>query len=171
VLAQTCASEAACTGCGVASRRCTAATTSSSWPNLRAARKCLMACRRAGSSAATTCAPRRCMRSRRPGLMTRCGRRSCSLLAVALVLGGLAGAVLTGRLSCAVSRSTLVRFFRAAADPADKTRWCRVASLRGRSGSTDSGPACRDSRRAGSRADHHRDPRRALSRSIVDYAR
>ena len=56
-----------------------------------------------------------------PGLTTRYGRRTCSLqavlAAVALALGGRAGARLTGRLSCAVSRSTLLRLIRAAADP------------------------------------------------------
>jgi Transposase len=48
-----------------------------------------------------------------PGLTTRYGRRTCTLQAVlqavALALGGRAGARLTGRLACAVSRSTLIR--------------------------------------------------------------
>ena len=39
------------------------------------------------------------------------------LQAVALALGGRAGARLTGKLACAVSRSTLVRLICAAADP------------------------------------------------------
>jgi len=39
------------------------------------------------------------------------------LAAVALALGGRAGARLAGHLACAVSRSTLVRLIRAAADP------------------------------------------------------
>jgi transposase len=56
-----------------------------------------------------------------PGLTTRYGRRTCHLQAVleavALALGGRAGARLTGHLACAVSRSTLVRLIRAAADP------------------------------------------------------
>ena len=60
-----------------------------------------------------------------PGLTTRYGRRTCSLQAVlqavALALGGRAGARLTGRLACAVSRSTLMRLIRAAADPDDQT--------------------------------------------------
>jgi hypothetical protein len=38
-----------------------------------------------------------------------------------MALGGRAGARLTGRLSCAVSRSTLVRLIRAAADPDNGT--------------------------------------------------
>ena len=59
-----------------------------------------------------------------PGLMIRYGRRTCSLQAVllaVLALGGQAGARLTGHLACAVSRSTLVRLIRAAADPDDQT--------------------------------------------------
>jgi hypothetical protein len=52
-----------------------------------------------------------------PGLTTRYGRRICGLqavlAAVALALGGRAGARLTGRLACAVSRSTLVRLIKA----------------------------------------------------------
>jgi len=53
------------------------------------------------------------------------GRRTCGLQAVlqavALALGGRAGARLTGRLACAVSRSTLLRLIRAAADPDGQT--------------------------------------------------
>ena len=60
-----------------------------------------------------------------PGLTTRYGRRTCTLQAVlqavVLALGGRAGARLTGRLACAVSRSTLVRVIRAAADPDGQT--------------------------------------------------
>ena len=60
-----------------------------------------------------------------PGLTTRYGRRTCTLQAVlqavGLALGGRAGARLTGHLACAVSRSTLVRLIRAAADPDDQT--------------------------------------------------
>ena len=60
-----------------------------------------------------------------PGPTTRYGRRTCTLQAVlqavALALGGRAGARLTGRLACAASRSTLVRLIRAAADPDGQT--------------------------------------------------
>ena len=56
-----------------------------------------------------------------PGLTVRYGRRTCgldaALEAVGLALGGRAGARLTGRLACAVSRSTLIRLIRAAPDP------------------------------------------------------
>ena len=43
------------------------------------------------------------------------------LRAVALALGGRAGARLTGRLACSASRSTLLRLIRAAPDPAGPT--------------------------------------------------
>jgi transposase len=56
-----------------------------------------------------------------PGLTTRYGRRTSTLDevlgAVALALGGRAGSRLTGRLACAVSRSTLLRLIRAMPDP------------------------------------------------------
>jgi len=56
-----------------------------------------------------------------PGLTTRYGRRTCGLQAVlqavALALGGRAGARLAGRLACSASRSTLLRLIRAAPDP------------------------------------------------------
>jgi transposase len=57
-----------------------------------------------------------------PGLTTRYGRRTAGLArvlrAVALALGGRAGARLTGRLAAAVSRMTLIRFIRALPEPA-----------------------------------------------------
>ena len=63
-----------------------------------------------------------------PGLTTRYGRRTCGLQAVlqavALALGGRAGARLTGRLACAVSRSTLLRLIRAAPTRPAGLRWC-----------------------------------------------
>ena len=80
-----------------------------------------MTCRPAGSSAATTRARKATFAEQVPGLTTRYGRRTCGLQAVlqavALALGGRAGARLTGRLACAVSRSTLLRLIRAAPDP------------------------------------------------------
>src|SRR5215469_5799300 len=57
-----------------------------------------------------------------PGLTTRYGRRTPGLArvlrAVALALGGRAGARLTGRLAAAVSRMTLIRLIRALPEPA-----------------------------------------------------
>ena len=59
------------------------------------------------------------------GLTTRYGRRTCTLEAVlhavAMALGGRAGARLTGRLACSVSRSTLIQLIRAAPDPGSRT--------------------------------------------------
>jgi transposase len=55
-----------------------------------------------------------------PGLTARYGRRTSgletALRAVAMALGGRAGARLAGRLACSVSRSTLIRIIRAAPD-------------------------------------------------------
>ncbi len=45
------------------------------------------------------------------------GALQTALQAVALALGGRAGARLTGRLACSASRSTLLRLIRAAPDP------------------------------------------------------
>jgi transposase len=57
-----------------------------------------------------------------PGLTTRYGRRSGALTdelrAVALALGGRAGARLAGRLAVGVSRMTLIRLIRGLPDPA-----------------------------------------------------
>jgi hypothetical protein len=57
-----------------------------------------------------------------PGLTIRYGRRSIglgeTLRAVALALGGRAGARLSMRLAATVSRMTLLRFIRAMPDPA-----------------------------------------------------
>ena len=57
-----------------------------------------------------------------PGLTTKYGRRSTGLTAVlravALALGGRAGARLAGRLAAAVSRMTLIRLIRALPEPA-----------------------------------------------------
>ena len=55
-----------------------------------------------------------------PRLAVGYGRRTCGLddvlQAVAMALGGRAGARLAGRLACAVSRSTLIRMICAARD-------------------------------------------------------
>jgi transposase len=125
IQARSCVSEAGCPGCGVVSRRVhssyqrrladTAAGGQEVAVDLRARR---FFCRNPGCAKAT-------FAEQIPGLTSRYGRRTCSLqdvlLAVALALGGRAGARLTGRLACTVSRSTLLRLIRAAADPADRT--------------------------------------------------
>jgi transposase len=60
-----------------------------------------------------------------PGLTARYARRTCGLAevlqAIALALGGRAGARLSSRLACSASRSTLLRLIRAAPDPAGGT--------------------------------------------------
>jgi transposase len=121
VLARTCASEAACPGCGVVSRRVHSryqrklADTASGGQEVLI---CLQArrffCGNDACAKATFAEPV-------PGLAVRCGRRTCGLdgvlQGVAMALGGRAGARLTSRLACAVSRSTLIRLIRAAPDP------------------------------------------------------
>lgn len=60
-----------------------------------------------------------------PGLTARYAQRTCGLAevlqAIALALGGRAGARLSGRLACSASRSTLLRLIRAAPDPGGGT--------------------------------------------------
>src|SRR5580700_10824341 len=125
VLARTCASEASCTGCGAVSRRVhssyqrrLADTASGSQEVLIDLQVRRFFCGNPGCAKTT-------FAEQEPGLTTRYGRRTCTLQAllqaVALALGGRAGARLTGRLACTVSRSTLVRLIRAAADPDDQT--------------------------------------------------
>jgi transposase len=121
VLARACASQAACTGCGVVSRRVH-----------NSYQRCLADPASGGQEVLIDLQVRRffcgnpaCAKTtfaeQVPGLAVRYGRRTCALQgvlqAVALALGGRAGARLTGGLACAVSRSTLVRLIRAAADP------------------------------------------------------
>jgi transposase len=125
VLARTCATQAACPGCGVVSRRVHSsyqrqlADTASGGHEVLIDLQVRRFFRGNPGYAKTTFA------EQVPRLTTRYGRRTCSLQAVlqavALALGGRAGARLTGRLACAASRSTLVRLIRAAADPDDGT--------------------------------------------------
>jgi transposase len=125
VLARTCAREAACPGCGVVSRRVhsscrrqLADTASGGQEVLIDLQVRRFFCGNPGCGKTT-------FAEQVPGLTTRYGRRTCTLQAVlqavGLALGGRAGARLTGKLACAVSRSTLVRLIRAAADPGDQT--------------------------------------------------
>ena len=121
MLARTSATEAACPGCGVMSRRVHSryqrklADTASGGQEVLIhldARRFICgngACKKATFAEQV------------PGLTTRYGRRTCGLQvvlqAVGLALGGRAGARLTGRLACSASRSTLLRLIRAAPDP------------------------------------------------------
>ena len=124
-LARSCAGEAACPGCGVVSGRVhsryqrrlsdTASGGQEVLIDLQARR---LFCGNGACAKATVA-------EQVPGLTTRYGRRTCGLQAVlqavALALGGRAGARLTGRLACSVSRSTLLRLIRAAPDPDGRT--------------------------------------------------
>ena len=152
MLARTCASQAACPAAGRCRGGCTAAT-SGGWPIPRAAaRKCSLTCRSAGSSAATAGAPRRRSRSRyRPDHPVR----AADLRPAGRAAGGRAGpgrpagARLTGRLACAVSRSTLVRPIRAAADPDGRPRWSWASMISRSARGTSTAPSWSISRPAG----------------------
>ena len=113
VLARTCVGEAACPGCGAVSRRVHSSYLRQLADTAAGGREVLIDlqvrrffCGNGGCAKAT-------FAEQVPGLTTRYGRRTGSLQAVlqavALALGGRAGAWLTGRLACTVSRSTLVR--------------------------------------------------------------
>jgi transposase len=125
VQARTCGPAAACTGCGAVSRRV----------HSRYERRLLDTA--AGSQEVVICLTVRRFLCRAPGcpkvtfaeqvagLTSRHARRTaglaCVLRAVALALGGRAGARLTGRLAAAVSRMTLLRLIRALPGPAVST--------------------------------------------------
>jgi len=125
VLARTCASEAACTGCGVVSRRVHSSYQRQLADTASGGQEVLVDLQARRFFCGNPACAKATFAEQVPGLTTRYGRRTCSLqavlLAVALALGGRAGARLTGRLSCAVSRSTLLRLIRAAADPDEAT--------------------------------------------------
>jgi transposase len=125
VLARTCGSEAACPDCGTVSRRVHSryrrqlADTACGGREVRVDLQVRRFLCGGGGCARKTFA------EQVPGLTVRYGRRTFQLRgvleAVALALAGRAGARLTRRLACAVSRSTLLRLIRAAADPDDQT--------------------------------------------------
>jgi transposase len=125
VLARTCVSEASCTGCGVVSRRVHSSYQRQLADTASGGQEVLIDLQARRFFCGNPACAKATFAEQVPGLTTRYGRRTCSLqavlAAVALALGGRAGARLAGRLSCAVSRSTLVRLIRAAADPDDQT--------------------------------------------------
>jgi len=122
IQARTAGPEAVCPACGVASRRVhsryerrlldTAVAGQETMIHLRVRR--------------FVCGNARCVKKtfaeQVPGLTSRYGRRSTRLTAVlravALALGGRAGARLAGRLAAAVSRMTLIRIIRSLPEPA-----------------------------------------------------
>ena len=121
VLARTCAGEAACTGCGVVSRRVHSSYQRQLADTASGGQEVLIDLQARRFFCGNPACAKATFAEQVPGLTTRYGRRTCALQAVlpavALALGGRAGARLTGRLACAVSRSTLLRLIRAAADP------------------------------------------------------
>ncbi len=121
VVARTCASEAACTGCGVVSRRVHSSYQRQLADTASGGREVVIDLQVRRFFCGNGACAKATFAEQVPGLTVRYGRRTCSLQAVlqavALALGGRAGSGLTGRLACAVSRSTLVRLIRAAADP------------------------------------------------------
>jgi transposase len=125
VLARACASEAACTGCGVVSRRVHSGYQRRLADTASGGREVLIDLQVRRFFCGNPGCARTTFAEQVQGLTVRYGRRTCNLQevlqAVALALGGRAGARLTGRLACTVSRSTLVRLIRAAADPDQAT--------------------------------------------------
>ena len=125
MLARTCASEAACTGCGAVSRRVHSSYQRQLADTASGGREVLIDLQGRRFFCSNPTCGKTTFAEQVPGLTTRYGRRTCALQAVlqavALALGGRAGARLSGRLSCTVSRSTLLRLIRAAADPDSRT--------------------------------------------------
>jgi transposase len=118
VLARTCASEAACPGCGVVSRRVHSRYERKLADTASGGQEVLIYLQARRFFCGNGACVKATFAEQVPGLAVRYGRRTCGLdgvlQAVALALGGRAGARLTGRLACAVSRSTLLRLIRAA---------------------------------------------------------
>ena len=125
VLARTCTSEATCTGCGVVSRRVHSGYQRQLADTASGGREVLIDLHVRRFFCGNPVCAKTTFAEQIPGLTARYGRRTCVLQAVlqavALALGGRAGARLTGHLACAVSRSTLVRLIRAAAEPDEGT--------------------------------------------------
>jgi transposase len=125
VLARTCSGEAFCTGCGTVSRRVHSSYQRQLADTASGGQEVLINLQVRRFFCGNPACAKTTFAEQVPGLTVRYGRRTCGLQevlqAVALALGGRAGARLTGRLSCAVSRSTLIRLIRAAADRGDQT--------------------------------------------------
>jgi transposase len=125
VLARACVSEAACPGCGVVSRRVHSRYERKLADTASGGQEVLIYLRARRFFCGNDACVKATFAEQVPGLAVRYGRRTCGLdgvlQAVALALGGRAGARLTGRLACAVSRSTLLRLIPAAPDPAGGT--------------------------------------------------
>jgi transposase len=125
VLAGTCAREAACPGCGLVSRRVHSRYQRKLADTASGGQEVLIFLQVRRFLCGNDACAKATFAEQVPGLTVRYGRRTSSLegvlQAIAMALGGRAGARLTGRLACAVSRSTLLRLIRAAPDPAGGT--------------------------------------------------
>jgi transposase len=121
MLATTCVAEAACTGCGAVSRRVHSRYVRRLADTASGGQEVLVDLQVRRFFCGNAECGKKTFAEQVPGLTARYGRRTILLetllRAVAMALGGRAGARLAGRLACAVSRSTLVRIIRAAPDP------------------------------------------------------
>ena len=121
MLVRTCAAAAACPGCGVVSRRIHSRYERTLADTASGGQEVLIHLQARRFFCGNDACAKVTFAEQVPGLATRYGRRTCSLeavlQAVGLALGGRAGARLTSRLGCTVSRSTLIRLIRAAPDP------------------------------------------------------
>jgi transposase len=121
VLARTCATEAARPGCGVVSRRVHSRYQRKLADTASGGHEVLIHLQARRFFCGSDACAKATFAEQVPGLTVRYGRRTCGLdsvlQAVALALGGRAGARLSGRLACSASRSTLLRLVRAAPDP------------------------------------------------------
>ena len=125
VRARTCATRAACPGCSVVSRRVHSSYQRQLADTASGGQEVLVDLQVRRFFCSNHACAKTTFAEQVPGLTSRYGRRTCTLQsvlqAVALALGGRAGARLSGRLACTVSRSTLLRLIRAAADPERRT--------------------------------------------------
>jgi len=125
VRARTCASEVACPGCGVMSRRVHSRYQRQLADAASGGQEVLIHLHARRFFCGNSACAKKTFAEQVPGLTSRYGRRTCGmqtvLQAVALALGGRAGARLSGRLACSASRSTLLRLIRAAPDPDGRT--------------------------------------------------
>ena len=121
LLARTCAGEAACPGCGVVSRRVHSRYQRRLADTASGCQEVLIRLQARRFFCGNDVCAKATFAEQVPGLTTRYGRRTCglegTLQAIALALGGRAGARLSSRLASSASRSTLLRLIRAAPDP------------------------------------------------------
>jgi transposase len=125
VMAATCASGAACPGCGMVSRRVHSCYQRRLSDTPSGCQEVLIVLRARRFICGNPACAKVTFAEQVPGLTSRYARRTSDLhkvlQAVALALGGRAGARLSAKLACPVGRSTLLRLIRAAPDPAAAT--------------------------------------------------